>query len=105
MYFEFSHQDRPADIFPLVLTSATQELFSCRPDEDVTEKSPYKLLKKDDIIQDMKTRAAVSDFTPVKQIVFVSLIWKNTPRHYDNIWILKQAAGYSRLSISLSLSY
>ncbi|XP_037626290.1 dynein intermediate chain 3, axonemal isoform X1 [Sebastes umbrosus] len=59
----------PDDIFPLVLTSATQELFGCRTDEDVTGDSPYKLLKKDDIIQDIKTRAAVSDFSPVKQIV------------------------------------
>uniref|UniRef100_M4A9U3 Dynein axonemal intermediate chain 3 n=1 Tax=Xiphophorus maculatus TaxID=8083 RepID=M4A9U3_XIPMA len=59
----------PEDIFPLVLTSATQELFNCRIDEDVTEKSPFKLLKKDDIIDDMKRRAAVSDFSPVKQTV------------------------------------
>nr|XP_033478374.1 WD repeat-containing protein 63 isoform X1 [Epinephelus lanceolatus]XP_033478375.1 WD repeat-containing protein 63 isoform X1 [Epinephelus lanceolatus] len=59
----------PDDIFPLVLTSVTQELFGCRADEDVTGESPYKLLKKDDIIQDIKTRAAVSDFSPVKQIV------------------------------------
>ncbi|XP_035996774.1 WD repeat-containing protein 63 [Fundulus heteroclitus] len=59
----------PDDIFPLVLTSATQELFGCRADEDVTEKSPYKLLQKDDIVLDMRTRAAVSDFSPVKQIV------------------------------------
>ncbi|XP_059197452.1 dynein axonemal intermediate chain 3 [Centropristis striata] len=59
----------PEDIFPMVLTSATQELFGCRADEDVTGESPYKLLKKDDIIQDIKTRAAVSDFSPVKQIV------------------------------------
>ncbi|XP_054871078.1 dynein axonemal intermediate chain 3 isoform X2 [Amphiprion ocellaris] len=65
-------QDKPGhpdDIFPLVLTSATQELFGCRTDEDVTRESPYKLLKKDNIIQDIKTRAAVSDFSPVKQIV------------------------------------
>ncbi|XP_016526274.1 dynein axonemal intermediate chain 3 isoform X1 [Poecilia formosa] len=59
----------PDDIFPLVLTSATQELFNCRIDEDVTEKHPFKLLKKDDIIDDMKTRAAISDFSPVKHAV------------------------------------
>ncbi|XP_049910914.1 dynein axonemal intermediate chain 3 isoform X2 [Epinephelus moara] len=59
----------PDDIFPLVLTSVTQELFGCCADEDVTGESPYKLLKKVDIIQDIKTRAAVSDFSPVKQIV------------------------------------
>uniref|UniRef100_A0A672HLB2 WD repeat domain 63 n=1 Tax=Salarias fasciatus TaxID=181472 RepID=A0A672HLB2_SALFA len=66
---ELSHQDHPDDIFPMVLTSATQELFGCCADEDVTRENPYKLLKKDDIMQDIKTRAAVSDFSPVKQIV------------------------------------
>uniref|UniRef100_A0A3B3X4Q1 WD repeat domain 63 n=1 Tax=Poecilia mexicana TaxID=48701 RepID=A0A3B3X4Q1_9TELE len=66
---EFSPQDHPDDIFPLVLTSATQELFNCRIDEDVTEKHPFKLLKRDDIIDDMKTRAAISDFSPVKHAV------------------------------------
>ncbi|XP_037830006.1 dynein intermediate chain 3, axonemal isoform X2 [Kryptolebias marmoratus] len=59
----------PEDIFPLTLTSATQNLFGCQIDEDVTAQSPYKLLKKDDIMQDIKTRAAVSDFSPAKQIV------------------------------------
>ncbi|KAA0706513.1 WD repeat-containing protein 63 [Triplophysa tibetana] len=60
---------RPDYIFPLVLTSITQELFGCRADEDVTGEIPYKLIKKEDIVQDMKTRAAVSDFSPVKQRV------------------------------------
>ncbi|XP_045906664.1 dynein axonemal intermediate chain 3 isoform X2 [Micropterus dolomieu] len=67
-----AHMEKPGhpeDIFPMVLTSATQEHFGCRTDKDVTIESPYKLLKKDDIIQDIKTRAAVSDFRPVKQIV------------------------------------
>ncbi|XP_058494774.1 dynein axonemal intermediate chain 3 [Solea solea] len=62
-------RDHPEDVSPLVLTSATQELFGCCADEDVTGESPYKLLKKDNIIQDIKRRAAVSDFSPVKQIV------------------------------------
>ncbi|XP_071773409.2 dynein axonemal intermediate chain 3 [Centroberyx gerrardi] len=62
-------KDHPDDILPMVLTSATQELFACRADEDLTGENPYKLLRKDDIVQDMKTRAAVSDFSPVKQIV------------------------------------
>ncbi|XP_047663047.1 dynein axonemal intermediate chain 3 isoform X2 [Tachysurus fulvidraco] len=61
--------EHPDFIFPLVLTSATQELFSCRGDEDVTRENPYKLLRKDDIIQDMRNRAAVSDFSPIKQTV------------------------------------
>lgn len=57
----------------MVLTSVTQELFDCRADEDVTAESPYKLLQTEDIIQDIKTRAGVSDFSPVKQIVLVRL--------------------------------
>ncbi|XP_020650683.3 dynein axonemal intermediate chain 3 isoform X2 [Pogona vitticeps] len=57
------------EIFPLVLTEKSQEIFNCRADIDVTAENPYKLLKKEDIINDMKTRAAVSDFHPVKKIV------------------------------------
>ncbi|XP_077389587.1 dynein axonemal intermediate chain 3 [Festucalex cinctus] len=59
----------PEGIIPMVLTSATQEHFGCIADEDVTGENPYKLLKKDDIVEDMKTKAAVSDFSPVKQII------------------------------------
>lgn len=76
-------QGHPDDIFPMVLTSATQGLFDCIADEDVTGESPYKLLKKDDIIKDIKTRAAVSDFSPVKQIVLVRQINCHTD-HSDN---------------------
>uniref|UniRef100_A0A8C5CZW5 Dynein axonemal intermediate chain 3 n=1 Tax=Gadus morhua TaxID=8049 RepID=A0A8C5CZW5_GADMO len=52
-------------LYPILLS----ELFGCRADEDLTEASPYKLLNKEDVVQDMKTRAAVSDFSPVKQFV------------------------------------
>ena len=76
--YDPSPKGHPDDILPMVLTSATQELFGCRADEDVTGESPYKLLKKDDIIQDLKTRAAVSDFSPAKQIVLVRLIHCHT---------------------------
>uniref|UniRef100_A0A8C8AYB2 Dynein axonemal intermediate chain 3 n=1 Tax=Otus sunia TaxID=257818 RepID=A0A8C8AYB2_9STRI len=47
----------------------TQEIFNCRVDEDVTEENCFKLIKKEDIIQDLKTRAAISDFHPVKKVV------------------------------------
>ncbi|NXI97389.1 WDR63 protein, partial [Psophia crepitans] len=57
------------EIFPLVFTTKTQEIFNCRVDEDVTEENCFKLLKKEDIIQDLNTRAAVSDFHPVKKVV------------------------------------
>ncbi|NXI64177.1 WDR63 protein, partial [Anseranas semipalmata] len=57
------------EIFPLVFTTKTQEIFNCRVDEDVTEENCFKLIKKEDIIQDLKTRAAISDFHPVRKIV------------------------------------
>nr|XP_061790698.1 dynein axonemal intermediate chain 3-like [Nerophis lumbriciformis] len=62
-------QGPPEGIIPMVLTSATQEHFGCVADEDVTVENPYKLLQKDDILEDMKTKAAVSDFSPVKQLI------------------------------------
>ncbi|NXX75824.1 WDR63 protein, partial [Urocolius indicus] len=57
------------EIFPLVFTTETQEIFNCRVDEDVTEENCFKLIKKDDIIQDLETRDAVSDFHSVKKVV------------------------------------
>ncbi|KAG8132597.1 hypothetical protein E2320_010439 [Naja naja] len=36
---------------------------------DVTAENPYKLIKKEDIINDIKTRAAISDFHPIKKVV------------------------------------
>lgn len=57
------------EIYPLVLTTKTQEIFSCRVNEDVTDKKPYKLIKKEAIFADFQNRAAVSDFYPVKKIV------------------------------------
>ncbi|NXI18023.1 WDR63 protein, partial [Irena cyanogastra] len=57
------------EIFPLPLTAKTQEIFNCRPDEDVTEENCFKCIKKEDIIKDMKTRAKSSDFHPLKKVI------------------------------------
>ncbi|NWS91625.1 WDR63 protein, partial [Toxostoma redivivum] len=57
------------EIFPLLLTAKTQEIFNCRPDEDVTEENCFKFIKKEDIIQDLKTRAKISDFHPFKKVI------------------------------------
>uniref|UniRef100_A0A8D2P0V5 WD repeat domain 63 n=1 Tax=Zosterops lateralis melanops TaxID=1220523 RepID=A0A8D2P0V5_ZOSLA len=55
--------------FPLFLTAETQEIFNCRPGEDVTEKNCFKCIKKEDIIQDLKTRDKTSDFHPLKKVI------------------------------------
>ncbi|NXP27266.1 WDR63 protein, partial [Scytalopus superciliaris] len=57
------------EIFPLLLTTKTQKIFSCQIDEDITEENCFKLIKKEDIIQDLKTRADISDFYPIKKVV------------------------------------
>jgi len=62
------------EIYPLVLTAKTQEIFNCRIDEDMTDEQTYKLIKKEDILADLQNRAAVSDFHPVKKIVLVNII-------------------------------
>lgn len=64
----------PEDIMPLFFTSKTQEIFGCKADEEVTEESPFKLISKDDIEQDFKNRAAISDFHPAKKIVQVCCV-------------------------------
>lgn len=60
------------EIYPVVLTTKTQEIFNCRIDEDITDEQPYKLIKKADILEDFQNRAAVSDFYPVKKVIQVS---------------------------------
>ncbi|PIK53480.1 WD repeat-containing protein 63 [Apostichopus japonicus] len=56
-------------MIPLFISSKSQEIFQCVADEHVTEDNPHKLIPKDAIIQDMRERAAVSDFHPVKQLI------------------------------------
>jgi len=61
--------ETPSYILPIFFTSKTQELFQCTGDEQVTEEEPFKLIPKDQILQDYKDRAAISDFYPAKKIV------------------------------------
>ncbi|KAF6346020.1 hypothetical protein mRhiFer1_018328 [Rhinolophus ferrumequinum] len=57
------------EIYPLLLTTKTQEIFNCRVNEDFTDEQPYKLIKKEDFFADFHKRAAVSDFYPFKKII------------------------------------
>ncbi|XP_041339298.1 dynein intermediate chain 3, axonemal [Pyrgilauda ruficollis] len=57
------------EIFPLHLTAKTQEIFNCQPDEDVTEEIFFKCIKKEDIIQDLETRAKSSDFHLLNKVI------------------------------------
>lgn len=66
------NNEAPAYILPIFFTSKTQEIFSCVADVDVTEENPYKIFTKEQIRQDFRDRAAISDFHPAKKIVEVS---------------------------------
>ncbi|XP_048256413.1 dynein axonemal intermediate chain 3-like isoform X4 [Haliotis rufescens] len=57
----------PDGVVPLFMASKTQEIFHCVCDEDVTKEEPFKIIPKQDIIEDMKMRAAISDFSVLKQ--------------------------------------
>ena len=70
---EYEDEELPEFVYPLFLTSKTQEIFGCKADEDVTADSTFKLIPKEDILQDYKNRAAISDFHPAKSIVQVKL--------------------------------
>ena len=78
LYFVFTGHP---EIYPLVLTTKTQEIFNCRVEEDMTDEQTYKLIKKEDILADLQNRAAISDFHPVKKIVRVntSLLFALSP--------------------------
>lgn len=63
----------PDGIKPLFVATQGQQIFGCVADEDVTDENPYKLIPKDQILQDFLNRAGVSDFKEVKSVVNVRL--------------------------------
>ena len=75
----------PAGIVPLFFSSASQQIFECVTDSDLTVETPHKLIPKEKIVEDFKNRAAVSDFHPVKKILLVGaefyLMHKTLPLH------------------------
>lgn len=60
-------------LMPVFFTGATQELFGCVVDRDVTPEHPEKLIPLERIHQDFRDRAAVSDFHPCKAEMQVRL--------------------------------
>jgi len=62
----------PNGLFPIFLTSMTQNLFKIQADVDVTEENPVKLIPKVDIQSDLVARASISDFSVIKQAIIDS---------------------------------
>ena len=61
----------PEGIAPVFLSAATQQIFNAIADNDVTSESPTKLITKPSLLEDIKNRAAVSDFKPLKDKIQV----------------------------------
>jgi WD40 repeat protein len=61
----------PDGVVPVFLSTATQQIFNVIGDTDVTSDNPYKLIQKDQLLQDIQLRAAVSDFQPLKQKILI----------------------------------
>lgn len=59
----------PNDIKPLFVATQGQQIFGCVADEDVTSDNPYKLIPKEQILQDFLNRAGVSDFKEAKSVI------------------------------------
>jgi len=52
----------------------TQNIFKIQADIDVTEENPVKLIPKVDIQSDLIARAAISDFSVIKQAILVNML-------------------------------
>ncbi|NXQ30776.1 WDR63 protein, partial [Alaudala cheleensis] len=96
------------EIFPLLLTAKTQEIFYCRPDEDVTEQNCFKCIKKEDIIQDLKTRAKTSDFHPLKKVILeypgeeILLVYDPNSQYGQKFYIVASEEAKENLLESLA---
>lgn len=65
----------PDDIKPLFVATQGQQIFGCVADEDVTVDNPYKLIPKEQILEDFLNRAGVSDFKEAKSAINVSSLY------------------------------
>uniref|UniRef100_A0A1X7T7A3 WD repeat-containing protein 63 n=1 Tax=Amphimedon queenslandica TaxID=400682 RepID=A0A1X7T7A3_AMPQE len=56
----------PEGVAPVFLSGATQQIFNAVADNHVTSENPNILITKASLLEDIKNRAAVSDFKPLK---------------------------------------
>ena len=74
---ESSKPTVPEGIKPVFLSTATQRIFGCEADVDVTGDNPNIFLSKEKLLEDIHNRAAVSDFQPLKATIKVGRERKN----------------------------
>jgi WD40 repeat protein len=64
--YAYYHERQLEGIIPLFLTAQSQQIVKCVIDVDVTPEKMFRMIPKSDLMQDMATRLAISDFTPAK---------------------------------------
>ncbi|KAJ3326149.1 WD repeat-containing protein 63 [Boothiomyces sp. JEL0866] len=79
---EYYHRKQLEGIIPLFLTAQSQQIVKCTIGEDVTEEKMFRLIPKSDLMQDMATRLAISDFTPAKEAI-MAYPREELMLHYD----------------------
>ena len=62
----------PPGYISLYITNATLDLFGLK--DKLTPESPYRMIPKADLISDMHSRLAISDFTPAKIDILVIML-------------------------------
>lgn len=63
---EEENKGPPENVVPIFLASKTQQIYHCVCDEDVTKENPFKIVTKEEILEDLHNRAAICDFHPLK---------------------------------------
>jgi hypothetical protein len=77
------YQERQLEgIIPLFLTSQSQSIVKCVIGEDVTTDRMFRMIPKADLMADMATRLAISDFTPAKPEI-LAYPRESMMLHYD----------------------
>lgn len=72
-YHDWTLED--TEIHPLFLSTQSQTITKCIIGEDVTEEKMFRMVPKSDLMQDMATRLAISDFTPAKAKILVKFLF------------------------------
>jgi hypothetical protein len=82
---DYYHNQELKGIFPLFLTGASQTIAKVVIDFDVSEEKMFRMIPKSDLMQDMATRLAISDFTPAKQHI-LAYPGEEMMLHYDPVY-------------------
>lgn len=83
----------PPGVMPLFLTTQTQEIFKLVPEVNVSKEEPNTMLDKNAIIEDMNLRKAISDFSPIKEMIEayptdeVLVVWDSEFLYGENYFV------------------